>query len=213
MGRPSAPLLSWLRDMLKQKGLNTAHVADASGIPRARIRRILDGTEDMTVDELMLLSDSLQLDPADLSSQAIAQAEAKADAPVIEPEDTLGVDPWGNQPEQLFRIAFGLGCDFFFLADTTQLEGSGVPETVLKQYNGRELPIKLDAAYHKYNDPKYGPDGITLTLSFDQLYDCTFRWPAIKQFVLFPLAPEPPSDTDEAPGADEDEQGAAGASA
>ena len=209
MTRPSAPLLDWLRDMLKQKGLNTAHLADASGLSRGRVRKILAGTEDMTVDELMMLSDSLQLDPSDLSAATMAQlpttpeGDASDIAPVhgaeaapAEPE-LPAVDPWGNQPEQLFKIAFALGCDFFFLADTGALADSGVPDSVVDQYRGRELPIKLDAAYHKYNDPQYLDDAIQLTLSFDKLYDCTFKWSAIRQLVLFPIAPDETSEGDD----------------
>ncbi len=222
MTRPSAPLLEWLRDMLKQKGLNTAHVADASGLSRSRVRKILAGTEDMTVDELMLLSDSLQLDPSDLTAATAAQLpsdpEASADTTPSDAADAAetitpvhgaesvsaptepelpAVDPWGNQPEQLFKIAFALGCDFFFLADTKALEGSGVPDAVIDQYRGRELPIKLDAAYHKYNEPKYSDDSIQLTLSFDKLYDCTFKWSAIRQLVLFPIPPEETAEGDD----------------
>lgn len=203
MARPSEPLLAWLRKMLKSKGLNTAHVADASGIARKRVRKILAGTEDMTVDELMMLSDSLQLDPADLTGVGAADVAAEADDADVDPTAELDaidppmVDPWGNQPEQLFRIAFELGCDFFFLADTEHLDESGIPDHVLEPYQGRELPIKLDAAYHRYNEPRYDEDGITLTLSFDALYDCHFKWPCIKQFVLFPIQPEPAQPTEE----------------
>lgn len=206
MARPSEPLLGWLREMLKTKGLNTAHVADASGISRSRVRRILSGTDDMTVDELMMLSDALQLDPADLTSHQLPTGPAPLGEagvqPLAEAADTSGepagpvVDPWGNQPRQLFEIAFALGCDFFFLVDTRELDGSGVPASVLEKYAGRELPIKLDAAYHQYNDPRYSPTGITLTLSFDALYECTFHWSCIRQFVLFPLAPDPTQDVD-----------------
>lgn len=200
MSRPSEPLLAWLREMLKTKGLNTAHVAEVTGLDRSRVRKILGGAADMTVDELMLLSDALELDPTDLAGQRL---EAPSDAPKLaaaEPDGPVGpdVDPFGNQPEQLFRVAFGLGCTFFFLADTTLLEDSGVPGQVLQQYDGGELPIRLEAAYHKYNEPRYHEDGITLTLSFDALYDCTFPWACVRQFVLFPLQPEPASDpTDE----------------
>ena len=200
MARPSEPLLAWLRKTLKVKGLNTAHVADAAGIPRARVRKILAGTEDMTVDELMQLSDSLKLDPTDLTGVGL-DGDAKDAGPVMppvvehakaveEPEE-LVVDAWGNQPEQLFRVAFELGCDFLFLADVAQLDDSGIPAHVLEPYRTRELPIRLDAPYHRYNEPRYSEEGIQLTLSFDALYECKFKWTAIKQFVLFPLPPEP----------------------
>lgn len=199
MARPSEPLLAWLRKTLKAKGLNTANVADAAGVPRARIRKILAGTEDMTVDELMLLSDSLKLDPADLTGVTLDEAAADSDpvppviesAKAVELHEDLVVDAWGNQPEQLFRVAFELGCDFLFLAEVAQLDDSGVPNHVLEPYRGRELPIRLDAPYHRYNEPRYSEEGIQLTLSFDALYECTFKWTSIKQFVLFPLPPEP----------------------
>ncbi|MCA9572245.1 MAG: helix-turn-helix transcriptional regulator, partial [Myxococcales bacterium] len=188
MPRPSEPLLAWLRTMLKDRGLNTAHVAEKSGIERSRIKRILGGSDPMTVDELMQLSDALDLDPSDLANQRLPEAPAAgpqlAEAPA---EDGPDVDPFGNQPEQLFRIAFALGCTFFFIADPTQLEGSGVPEAVLRKHASQgQLPIKLEAAYHKYNEPRYDAAGITLTLSFDALYDCTFPWSSVLQFVLFP---------------------------
>lgn len=211
MGRPSEPLLAWLRDTLKQKGLNTAHIADASGLSRTRVRKILGGVEDMTVDELMMLSDGLQLDPSDLTGVALAETEALAslaEGPVPlatanpdvddRPDLETVIDPWGNQPEQLFRIAFGLGCDFLFLATASELAGSGVPGHVVETYKGRELPIKLEAAYHKYNEPKYSPEGISLTLSFDALYDCHFKWSCIKQFVLYPAEPQMPEQDDDA---------------
>ena len=199
MARPSEPLLVWLRKMLKTKGLNTAHVADACKLPRGRVRKILSGAEAMTVDELMMISDGLQLDPTDITSPALLES-----LPTSTPEDTGSeqelealIDPWGNQPEQLFRVGFALGCDFLFLAKTTEIMESGVPKHVLKSYAGREFPVKLEAAYHKYNEPKYSPEGITLTLSFDQLYECTFPWTSLKQFVLYPLDTPPQEPQDE----------------
>ena len=35
-------------------------------------------------------------------------------------------------------------------------------------------------------------------MSFDALYTCTFRWAAIKQITLFPLAPDDPPEEEEA---------------
>lgn len=213
MGRPSDALLAWLRDLIQQRGLNTAAVAERAGIPRARMRKLLAGTESMLVDELMKLSEALEISPADmglpdgtdLSNGEDGVAEGLGSAPDAPSEAPLGLDPFGNHPEQMFRAAFALGCDFFFLSDASELEDSGVPGHVLAQYAGRELPIKLDAAYHSYNDPRYHDHGITLTLSFDQLYECTFPWAAIKQFVLFPAPPEevadpePPTDGSDEP--------------
>ena len=66
------------------------------------------------------------------------------------------------------------------------------------------MPIKLDAAYHKYNQPLYDATAITLTLSFDALYECRFPWSAIKQVIFYPLyeAPED-SEEDNPPAPDE----------
>jgi len=201
---PSEALLSWLRDLIKRKGLNTAAVAERAHLPRARVRKLLAGTEPMLVDELMMLSNALEIDPADMGlAEASAEAPALPAAPA-EPPEGPNVDGFGNHPEQLFKVAFGLGVDFFFLSESRQLADSGVPQTVLKQYDGREIPIKLDAAYHSYNNPRYSDHGITLTLSFDQLYECSFPWSAIKQFILFPVSPEEPVDGDEPPEEEED---------
>jgi len=198
---PSEPLLSWLRDLIQRKGLNTAAVAERAHLPRARVRKLLAGTEPMLVDELMKLSNALEIDPADMG---LADVPAEVPAPAEKPAEVEvpTVDPFGNHPEQMFKIAFGLGVDFFFLSEARQLEDSGVPATVLQQYEGREIPIKLDAAYHSYNNPRYSDHGITLTLSFDQLYECSFPWTAIKQFILFPVTPDEASD-DDAPDDDE----------
>jgi transcriptional regulator with XRE-family HTH domain len=196
MPRPSDPLLAWLRTHLERKRLNTARLAESAGIERARLRKILAGTEPMLVDELLGISRALDLSPSDLAGADIPEVIPGAEARplrVAEDDEDVGpkVDPWGNQPEQLFRIAFGLGCDFFFLSEAAQLEKSGIPESVLTQYRGRDLPVKLDAAYHQYNQPRYDPVAVTLTLSFDALYDCRFPWSAIKQVIFYPVPPEP----------------------
>jgi hypothetical protein len=102
--------------------------------------------------------------------------------------DTL--DPYGNHPEQLFRAAFALGIDFMFVVATDNLEDSGVPKSTLEQYSGRELPIKLDAAFHVHNNPSYNDVGVSLTLSFDALYTCSFPWSVFRQFIFFPVIPD-----------------------
>jgi hypothetical protein len=109
------------------------------------------------------------------------------------------VDPFGNHPRQLIEIAFGLGCDFLFLARASDLADSGVPEAVLRRYDNREIPIKLDAAYHQYNKPIYTDETLTLTLSFDALYECTFPWASIRQVIFFPVPPEAPAKKPEPP--------------
>ena len=69
------------------------------------------------------------------------------------------VDSLGNQPRQLFEFAFALNCDFLFMARTADLSGSKVPAAVLDRYAGRDLPIKMDAAYHSHNQPRYDEGG------------------------------------------------------
>ena len=206
MTRPSDPLLTWLRKHLADRGWNTARLAQAAGIDRARARKILAGTEPMWVDELLGITRALELSPQDLegvdlpdpsSAPAVTPLRMAAEGEAV---SVNTVNPWGNQPEQLVRIAFAMGCDFFLLIDSAQLAGSGVPDAVLAQYRSRDLPIKLDAAYHPYNQPRYSPADLTLTLSFDALYDCRIPWSAFKQVIFFPLPPDP-----ELPATGEDE--------
>ena len=207
MTRPSDPLLTWLRKHLADRGWNTARLAQAAGIERARARKILAGTEPMWVDELLGITRALELSPHDLEGVDLPDpSSSPATAPLRmaaagEAVPVTAVNPWGNQPEQLVRVAFAMGCDFFLLIDTAQLVDSGVPAAVLAQYRGRDLPIKLDAAYHPYNQPRYSPADLTLTLSFDALYDCRLPWSAFKQVIFFPLPPdpEPPATAEEAP--------------
>lgn len=200
MARPSDPLLAWLRNKLDEKGMKTATLAEATSLPRARLRKVLTGSDAMLVDELLAITRALELSPAELASAGELPESAPPTLRVAEADDgdeSPRVDPWGNQPRQLFEIAFALGCDFFFVVDGTQLEGSKLPASVLTQYRGKDVPIKLDAAYHKHNNPRYEEAGIRLALSFDALYECHFPWSAIKQVIFFPLAPEPdePADT------------------
>lgn len=191
MSRPSEPLLKILRDLVGKRGLNNAAVAAAAGLDRGRLRKVLAGTEAMTVDELLAIGQVLEVAPEELGVGPVG-----LDLPAEEPPPAAAgpYDPWANQPEQIFRMAFGLGCDFMFLAKTPLLDGSGIPGDVLARYGDKDLPIRLDAMYHQYNDPRYETDGVTLTLSFDKLYDCHFPWAAVHQIILFPVQPEPPEE-------------------
>lgn len=190
MARPSDALLAWLRRLIETKQSSVAEVAAKADIDRGRLRRLLKGTEPMLLDELLQISQVLEIQPTDFGLPAGTEV---ADTPPPAPAPAAGqwkVDPWGNHAEQLFRFAFDLGCDFYFTSDPAMLADSGVPRSVLDRHP-KELGIKMDAAYHKYNAPRYGADAITLTLSFDALYDCTFPWGAIRQVVLWPAPPEP----------------------
>jgi transcriptional regulator with XRE-family HTH domain len=190
MPRPSEPVLTWLRTMITKRGLNTASLASATKLDRNELRKALAGSEPMTLDMLMLLSNALNLSPADmgLAPESVPPEEPKEE-PARVPNAELIPNPWGNHPEQLFRIGFALGCDFFFIADTSVLADSGVPAATLKS-SGKNLSIGLDARFHADNAPRYAEGGVTLTLSFDRLYDCHFPWTSIRQVIFFPAPPE-----------------------
>lgn len=190
-------MLAWLRRLIETKKSSAADLAAKTGLERGHLRKILQGAEPMTLDELLLLSQVLEIRPSDFGLPA---GDEVPDEPPPAPPRDLAADPWGNQPEQLFRMAFALGCDFYFTSDATQLAESGVPASVLERHP-RELGIKMDAAYHRYNEPKYSPTGVTLTLSFDALYACTFPWTAIKQVVFWPAPPEAVAPAPEPPEA------------
>lgn len=205
MSRPSARLLEWLRDLLKQRGMNSAQLAERAGLPRQRVRRILSGSEPMLVDELLAISQVLEVQPADLGLAGGPAEEEPERPPEPEAPAGVGMDPWGNHPRQLVEAGFALGCDFSFVVDTTQLKDSGVPQHVLHGYNGGPMRIQLDAAYHQYNAPRYDDHGVTLTLSFDALYDCTFPWSSFLQLAFVPAPPDEP--TADPPDEPEEPQG------
>lgn len=215
--RPSDALLRLIRDVAQKKGLNTAALARLANVDRARLKHVLAGSEPMLVDEFVSLATALEISPNDMgigSPTVSADDEGDdgdedegpvlADAPVplrayarrervstgIEP------DPFGNHAEQALRLGFALGCDLFFIVDVKQLGESGVPRSVLTRYP-EHMPIRLDAAFHKHNDPQFFPVGLQLTLSFDSIYTCLFPWAAFRQISFFPL---PPSDKDEPEG-------------
>lgn len=198
-------MLTWLRTQLKEKGLNTGAVAAKTGLERQRVRKVLGGSEPMLVDELLKLTELLELSPAELGAAGLGLeaggpdlAEASAEA---EKNDQVLLDGWGNQPEQLVKAGFALGCDFMITFDVALLENSGVPAATLQQYAGAHLPIKLDAAYHQYNEPTFTEEGFSAVMSFDQLYRCTFPWESVKQVIFWPYAPEvdaePPEPSEE----------------
>lgn len=207
MAAPSAPLLELLRDLMRRRSLNTSSLAELTQLPRRRLRRILDGSEPMLVDEFVTLSQALQVSPEDLGlSAGPVDESAEEEVPDLHvvgdrEREPVVITEWGNQPEQLVRAAFELGCDVVFTVDTEALADSGVPRQVLEAYQGRDLVVKLDAAYHQYNRPRYDQEGVTLTLSFDALYECMFPWHAFRQIIFTPVPPEPvePDAPDEDP--------------
>ncbi|NCG21459.1 MAG: helix-turn-helix domain-containing protein [Rhodobacterales bacterium] len=215
MSRPSEPLLAWLRKLLQERGLNSAALAERAGLPRSRTRQILSGKQDMSVDELLSISKALELSPADMGVPMDDEAadepeEATQDepyatlgkptlAPALDDDEedddepytpSISVDPYDTHHRQLLEVAFALGCDVAFTCDTKMLQDSNVPKAVLNDHP-EHMMIRLEARYHQYNDPKYTDDGVTITLSFDALYNCTFPWTSFKQVIFTPLIIEP----------------------
>lgn len=208
--RPSETLVRLLRDMAQKKGLNTASLARQAGVERSRLKHLLAGTEVLTVDDFVAIAQALEISPHDMGLPLPEGAEeAEPDEPEPESEhegpalravgrrerasQAFVPDPYGNHAEQALRLGFALGCDMFFITDVKLLQESGVPRAVLARYP-EHLPIRLDAAYHRHNDPQYLPEGLQINLSFDALYTCTFPWAAFRQITFFPL---PPSSTPE----------------
>jgi hypothetical protein len=204
--RPSTPLINLIRDIAQKKGLNTAALAKAASIERSRLKLVLGGAEPLTVDELIQLSQALEISPADMGGIGAMppEEEEQPPAPVVlrrasglatnlveEDEGPMTVDPFGNHAEQAMRLGFGLGCDLFLVFDSHRLKESGVPREVLAKFPAN-MPIKLDAAYHTHNSPEYLDEGLQVTLSFDDgLHTVLLPWDAFKQISLIPLAPDP----------------------
>ena len=195
-GRPSEPLLAMLRKVANEKKLNTAALASAAKVPRSRMKHILSGGEPMTVDEFILLSQVLELDPTgmaeSLEEEATDDPEAAASLRTVGRRESVGldVDPLGNHSWQIVQLGLMLGIDMFVVLDASQLEGSGVPKQVLGRYP-EHLPLRLDAAYHHHHQATYLPAGLQVRLSFDALYTCVIPWDAFTEVRLSPLPPEP----------------------
>ncbi|MBT3220219.1 MAG: helix-turn-helix transcriptional regulator [Proteobacteria bacterium] len=199
----SEPLLAWLRELLQKRNLNTSALSQSTQLPRQRIRRILSGSEDMTLDELLILSEALELSPGDFVNMPTFEEPAPS-LQVVDEEPPLAIDPFGNHPEQLFRVGFDLGCDFLFLSKTSELEDSKIPGRILAPYlHDDSFPIRLDATFHKHMNPRFTPESLRINLSLDDgLYDCEIPWHAIFRVVFFPETPDEPEgpDTEEVPG-------------
>lgn len=195
--RPSTPLLTLILDAARKKGWNTSTLAQQAGLDRSRLKQVLAGREPMTVDELMQLSEAMTLTPMDLGLAELDTPPSEEASPSLAALPVPDVDelppfpdPFGIHSEQILRLGFALGVDVFLLVDTTQLEGSGVPASIIKRFQPN-LPIRLEAAYHRHNNPEYFTEGFQVRLSFDALYTCLFPWSSIQQITLFPIAPEP----------------------
>jgi len=170
-------------------GLNSAALAERMGVDRKALRRSLSGKAAMSLQDFIAAMHALDVDPSDLSwptsEEALGSKKSLAEA-----SEALTVDPFGLQGEQAFRLGFALGVDFLFVAKTSLLKESGIPDTVLSQWPD-EIVLKLDAAYHRHNEPRFSPKGVGLKLSFDSLCDCFLPWSAIQKVVFHLESPEP----------------------
>jgi transcriptional regulator with XRE-family HTH domain len=194
-----------MRELAQRQGLNTAALAKKIGLERSRLKKVLAGQESMTVDELIVLSEGLELDAHALAQlprvpdqdEAIPLPVSSSNAADMAlPSTSTDLDPYGNHAEQLMRFAFDLGCDIFCLFDSTKIEESGIPVSVRSQYP-ENLPLRLEAVYHHQNQPVFKPSGLQLSLSFDSLYSCLLPWSAFLQITLFPLPWDPLEDAPE----------------
>ena len=174
------------------EGTNTAALAKRCGVPRGELRRILSGRGEFPLKTLLAVTSALGIPPQELPWGEVVMPELSSPnaAPRLADEGPVEVDPYGLQGEQAFRLAFGLGVDFMFVAKSDQLTESGIPETVLKQWP-EEIVLKLDAAYHRHHEPQFTPDGVNLTISFDSLCRCFLPWSSIVKVVFFIEPPEP----------------------
>ncbi len=97
-----------------------------------------------------------------------------------------------SEAAQILELAYVLRCDVLFIAQTSQLVGSGVPSDVLLKHPD-VLPIRLDAGYHEKQRWHLDEQGFTVALSFNGLSTCRFPWSSIIAITIYPTAP--PLDT------------------
>jgi len=197
--RPSAPLLRLLRDMAKQRSLNTAALAKAAAVDRSELKQILSGQLPLTVDVFVCLANALDLGIAELGTlTSMEPTEAPTPLAPISHTERAGlpsIDPLGNHADQVLRLGFALGCDMLLVLQTEALNESGVPKTTLEKFP-ELLPIRLDAAFFSHNDPRFLPQGLVIKLSFDAVYTCTLPWNAFQNITMIPLG-SGPQDTDD----------------
>lgn len=194
MSRPSDPLLAWLRQWLDAHDVSVAEVARRMQITRPRARKLVTGAEPMTLDEFVLLTQALGVDPTEVSGAEATPAQPSpvraVPAPVDLPDDAC-------QAERVLRLAFDQQIDVQLRLHEPSLEGWGGPDAVREAWAGKDLPIQLLATYHKFMEPAFTAEGFGVTLSFDRLYRCQLPWAAVRSITCVPMppkaaAPEPP---------------------
>jgi len=193
-----------IRETADDRGLNTAALAKAAKIGRGELKQVLSGQLPLTVDMFVGLAEALALGATDFSTLT-AMAEAPTAAPTLSPvahnerEALPAAEALGNHASQTLRLGFALGCDMIFMLRTSDLMQSGIPEDVREKFPDH-LPIRLDAAFHAHNDPRFLPESIGIKLSFDSIYSCDIPWDAFVQITLIPLATGPVQPAPEPPG-------------
>ncbi|RME24243.1 MAG: XRE family transcriptional regulator [Deltaproteobacteria bacterium] len=107
-GRPSDPLLALLRRVAAERGMNTAALAQAIGVERAHLKRVLAGRQPLTVDELIGLATALELGPEDLGGVPLAggpDIDAHRPEPAAEPAEGDAAPPPGAGEDGRARLS------------------------------------------------------------------------------------------------------------
>ena len=73
--RPSDPILKWFRDMMNERGINVASLANSTNLPKADVRKALSGQSDMTLDQLIQFSEALGLSQEELVALDLRSAQ------------------------------------------------------------------------------------------------------------------------------------------
>ena len=204
MNSPSEPIIDLILKVMKDRSINTATLAKKIGIEKKILKSILRGNQPLTVDQLMLISANIELSEEYLSQLNFFSNETKevSTSDVREEPKEWEPDPQGIHALQLIQLGFALGIDILFSAQTDILHGLGIPKQVLQQPQFQpKIPIRLDASFHQYYNPRYCEDGLEIKLSFDAVYDCFFPWHSIDRVSFFveEEAPTQPPQKEEAP--------------
>lgn len=207
MQSPSQYILEGLLQALQAKQMSTGALAKQIGKSKKDIKAILSGQSPLTVDDLSAIGSALNLQDTDLQRFMQIPEEIEQMQSSIENErigltetstdnnDEIWMpNPVGTHSMQVLKLGFALGCNLFFVANTADLEDSGIPETVLNQY-GDKLPIRLDSDFFHHYKPEYFDDGLEIRLSFDAVYTCFFPWHVFEQITFFVADDKAPANT------------------
>lgn len=97
--RPSEPLLTFLREAIRRKGLSTVALAEKLGRNRSELKRALSGVEPMTLDDLVMLSQALELTPAELGMGGASDAPTVPEVVPLRRRSPRPVDEDDSQDE------------------------------------------------------------------------------------------------------------------